>query len=149
MEPLGGSRCQRLAVARSLGFAVLPEGLFDHRQPRSVTRLGYSETGRSGSVSTKPYSLTNALTNALLMTCNLSIRGDFSSLTTMPSSLPPAHEFPMSTDLMVFVALLAFERAMPRYCSRSRSSSASVRSAPRASDDSSWTAHLVCSLPLR
>ena len=82
---------------------------------------------------------------------------DFSSLTKeagrqlhlLPLSLLPAHEFPMGTDLMVFVALLAFERAMPRYCSRSRSSSASVRSAPRASDDSSWTTHLVCSLPLR
>ena len=59
------------------------------------------------------------------MTCNPSIRGDFSSpakeagrhLHLLPLSLPSAHEFPMGTefmtmtfDFLVFVALLAFER---------------------------------------
>ena len=59
--------CQRPAVARNLGFAVLPasrfQGLCSIMARLSVTRLGCSETGRSGSVSTKLI-FANALTNA-------------------------------------------------------------------------------------
>jgi hypothetical protein len=100
----------------------------------------------------------------LLMTCNRSTCGDFSSLTKegqlhlLPLSLPSAHEFPMGTEQgHDHDVRLPGVRRPARVRTRDAALLFSIApvfglglfGAAGLSDDSCWTTHLVCSLPLR